>query len=1400
MLIYDRTSTEILNKVLKFLQEMSTGISMNEQGTLIGKVNVWAYQDQSGNLNSWATVSSNNTSFKPIGSSGNYEYKTPNNVFTLKYNSQTQIFSVLFMRSERTNNPSFKFKYETYYYYTDIGLPKLKTIETKPSYRLTQTFMFDITERTTIRNPYPVYTYEDLIDMREGNYYILLADITLPSDFMPITTLIGGLDGNNHKIIIPNLDILNSRGESGLYFGLFSRTSNSSLLNNIILYVNGNININIYDYNAVVYGLLVGENNGQITNCAIEGENFPIIYLDLIGYGSSTTINNEVGALVGINNGNITNSRVEVGISVNGQNAPVSYRPANVGGIVAANKDGATIASSYVKARIENNTSSVDAKTGGIVAVNEFGAEIFTTYISGEYTGNYSSSLFANNEETLIIYTGASAGAFVYENWGTISNCYANIPMKATISSSGFVYMNKTSGRISYCYSTCLLEGDSGNSAFVGVLDPGGIIQNQGTIEECYALSENEGKYYFKDAERTIVSGTDQILINKSGNTFVIGGVTYTISTYNPLTKAGEINYLHSQITGNTLNIQGTDYTVVYDSSIPKILEYIYGSIVNDKFIIDEIEYTVIYESSIPKMLKHFYTNTNSSVTKFTIEGVEYTLIEYSDTTHLGKIKDSNNKEYTVLNDKFTINDIEYIILFQEKEIHRYIKIENGISIIDDIKYIISGSNILKTIEIINDRFTIGQVNYMLSGYNQVSGTGEVLITVTIKNDRFTITRDSISKTWTIKHFMKGDEIPTNLIDVNVDGYAEIGTLAEYNSGLGSNAGISGLSLISHIKFKEKSTFSKFTFPNTSNKTESIWFWPESIGSENGFIRNGVQMFFNFNKPELVAPNIIATGSKTFNYSEYNDETGITLYHYNQDPTNYEGTKFNPYLITTTEDIEFIKQLATNFVIPELYFRVVCDIVYETSTISSGLYRYSFLGSIEGNGFTIGNYVIDSAESLPNAGYFASIGTQSKQTGSLKNITFAPRYISLVNANSVGAVAGRVYSATLVNIKVDGFTYSTSTGGVVILGRNAVGGVVGTASGNFNFSLISSNISVNSTYRADLNGHNIEFYKGTNNNRISYSGLIAGVMDGYGNVRNVYVYGDNVAIAENASLTFGYVGKNVIAEWIVAESSANQSIKADAFGGIIAAHNDGTLKNITVTEKNNRDSFFIGQYYIPLALGNVVGYMTGGTIDTANVNAPLKANSAVLYVGGAVGLMHAGTLKNVFINGNIVAGSTIGGLIGYAIPQTSSAKFEIRDCFYNGQITSISSDSTVHVGSVIGYTSVNISNVKEIQYEDVPTYKINIITSDLFLENIGNKLKANTLNGTTIQIINYSSGSLKIWYGEIICVNNNNEEELFSTTNAYYTSGTEYYLYKIKPNPTIIKTVSSWKENGVNKP
>lgn len=581
----------------------------------------------------------------------------------------------------------------------------------------------------------------------------------------------------------------------------------------------------------------------------------------------------------------------------------------------------------------------------------------------------------------------------------------------------------------------------------------------------------------------------------------------------------------------------------------------------------------------------------------------------------------------------------------------------------------------------------------------------------------------------------------------------------------------------SNEKLADAKTFAKFALSNDSTNTNGVWFFAKSA-SEQAYEKDGVYLVLKTKRPELVAPNLIVSGHQEFSHTSLDEETGETIYHYIS--ASNLGTLHNPYIIASVEDLEAIAENSNNLVGEDKNYRLVNNIIYETGTISSKLYKYYFLGNLEGNSFTIGNYVIDSSENLEYAGFFAGIGSKLKQMGSVKNVQFAPKYINLPNTNSVGAVAGAIFGANIINVSVDGYEYDNE--GIVILGKNAVGGVAGIALGNYQLNNINSNISVNATYRAKLSEHDVEIFNEFNTNVVSHAGLIVGAAGGYGKIDYMYAGGDNVVIGECTGFMFGSIGKNVVANNLQVKQSSKQSIKSDAYAGVIAGVSAGTLYDIVIDKNEiSKNSFFADSIYIPIALGNVVGKMTGGSITKAKINTTTYVPSGITFVGGAVGIMEDGTLDDVVITGNISAGEVVGGVVGYVgkvdakgytgdvtrNALSSSSKVEIKNSYLVGDINSSSSTNEVRVGTIAGVVNTNNSiYIEGLSGDETSQVKI-IFTKSLSFKN-------------TISISNYSynSTAISIRYGIVTSRINDIDNQILYEHNE---ENKDKFLYIEKP-------------------
>lgn len=248
-----------------------------------------------------------------------------------------------------------------------------------------------------------------------------------------------------------------------------------------------------YDTTSVHYmGGLVGRNSqtGFITNSSVEN-----ITINGVGY---------VAGLVALNEGKISSSYFKGANIINRSSNPSS---AGTGGLVTINQNSAQIQYSYVFGRVG------DGNRQFIYGVDGTGSNLYTpstntdkTGLSSatkqEYTGYEYNSYYGNaNYEynyrigmlramNSAISTSSDIGAFVYRNNGYIANSYANILLRSTTSSAGFVFNNGATGEIIdvYTLSSIVQEQPRNHSPFTGV-SSNDVYNNTGSITYSHYLN-----------------------------------------------------------------------------------------------------------------------------------------------------------------------------------------------------------------------------------------------------------------------------------------------------------------------------------------------------------------------------------------------------------------------------------------------------------------------------------------------------------------------------------------------------------------------------------------------------------------------------------------------------------------------------------------------------------------------------------------------------------------------------------------------------------------------------------------------------------------------------------------------------------------------------------------------
>jgi hypothetical protein len=408
-------------------------------------------------------------------------------------------------------------------------------------------------------DPYEIANAEQLNNVRNypNNHFILKNDINL-SNYLSVdgngyndgagwepigssgTPFTGTFDGG--EFTITGL-FINRPMAGGI--GLFGHTGNSAEISDLRL-----VAVNVTG--SYFVGGLVGENNGEIDNCSVEGS---ITGNDevggLVGFNSDGTITEshaagevtgcvindtppeDIGGLVGNNVGNIQNSYSMATVNVVGYvNEDDREEYLYVGGLAGLN--GGVISNSYatgdVTALYDTEDESTGYAIGGLVGFNsafESGATITDSYATGKVTGEeYVGGLVGQNQGhiTNSYATGAVEG--FYDVGGLVGLNENEIVDSRSVSSvignsyvGGLVGSNclgdVKSGEIIRSYAEGEVTGDNfyigglvghnhdtiensyATGKVIGEETVGGLVgQNEGTITNSYATGEVPGEDY----------------------------------------------------------------------------------------------------------------------------------------------------------------------------------------------------------------------------------------------------------------------------------------------------------------------------------------------------------------------------------------------------------------------------------------------------------------------------------------------------------------------------------------------------------------------------------------------------------------------------------------------------------------------------------------------------------------------------------------------------------------------------------------------------------------------------------------------------------------------------------------------------------------------------------------
>lgn len=410
-------------------------------------------------------------------------------------------------------------------------------------------------------------------------------------------------------------------------------------------------------------------------------------------------------------------------------------------------------------------------------------------------------------------------------------------------------------------------------------------------------------------------------------------------------------------------------------------------------------------------------------------------------------------------------------------------------------------------------------------------------------------------------------------------------------------------------------------------------------------------------------PKLISTQEFTFDnfepttirFEKDDDVTdGVDSSHYQPYYSSY-GTKNNPFLIYDVATWNEHFNLENNGNNLTGYYRIVKDIDF--SNVGNNPYTSNlvFKGNIQGNNMSLTGIMLYTEESLDSLGLFKKLeGVQdSSVNNAVRNLRINVSSVWASSTTAVGVLAGVIENFNLYNITIDAEN-------VIMVGKNAVGGLAGIIKGEFDLDQISSNIGANSTRISTSSTYSIYMSKNnqtsisSNLSNVYYAGSVVGILDAYNRnpyninnkryvngtnclVRNINVVGNIVVAGDTAGVAFGFVGERVQVQRINIDVTG--SIFGSQYSAGVVGENRGVIMNASVRIGDNT---FQNAKFV---MAGVVGLNLGGLVKDVRVE-QMKVNHTTFgySVGGIVGRNVYGTVANAFFNGEISAYFT-GGIV-----------------------------------------------------------------------------------------------------------------------------------------------------------
>ena len=448
--------------------------------------------------------------------------QTKANTFGFKIEKTNDLYYI-----RALNKNSITIYFDLYYKYvlndaeSTIEFSYEQTAEFKNKF--SYTFLLNFVVKTEENAPKPIYKASELQEMSADEHYILMNDIYIRDSWTPITAAIGSLDGNGKKIVFvaptDSSEQFNITVQTNTNVGLFATIGANTIVKNVAIDISG-IKAKQYIKNdsvanaSINFGILAGVNLGLIYNCEVisvgKASNVELV----LGAGYNLIF----GGLVGQNRGNITNSRVGTEyfehLTLDSGNNPISkiqechtisFKSRGImAGFVGTNDAGCIISSCYVSnTSIENTSNAVASKnkTAGFVAENA--GTVAYSYSKGLENSILNTQSRATGCKIYASGLGSVAG-FVYTNTGIVHDCYSNIECESTSSAvAGFVY-DASQGEVYQCYSASKVtvqeytDGLATRLPFVGIgvetTNAKQLLSNDKMIN-CYYLDDDTVEY-----------------------------------------------------------------------------------------------------------------------------------------------------------------------------------------------------------------------------------------------------------------------------------------------------------------------------------------------------------------------------------------------------------------------------------------------------------------------------------------------------------------------------------------------------------------------------------------------------------------------------------------------------------------------------------------------------------------------------------------------------------------------------------------------------------------------------------------------------------------------------------------------------------------------------------------